>query len=46
MTATADGTHRLTEAEISAVAEAVVAGTHGEPGRLSPAHQPNPNAKE
>jgi len=32
MTATADSTHRLTEAEISAVAEAVVAGRMENPG--------------
>ena len=36
MTATAEGTHRLTDDEIGAVAEAVVAGPHGEPGRLTP----------
>ena len=32
MTATADGTHRLTEAEINAVAEQVVAGRMENPG--------------
>jgi proteasome beta subunit len=32
MTATAAGTHRLTEAEISAVAEAVVTGRMENPG--------------
>ena len=32
MTATADSTHRLTETEINAVAEAVVAGRMENPG--------------
>ena len=32
MTATADSTHRLTEAEITAVAETVVAGRMENPG--------------
>ena len=35
MTATAEGTHRLTDAETAAIAERVVAGRDGEPGRLS-----------